>query len=436
MTDDDSRLIRAAYTSDTVTVYQAYAPQIASAAVRAGTFVPPFSQDRMTWIKPSFGWMMHRSGWAGKPGQERVLAIEITRAGFEWALAHSCLSHYSPGVHASPQAWAALKDASPVRIQWDPDRVLSGEQLPRRAIQVGLSDEAVRRYCGEWIRSITDITAVARAIGQLVRPTGSPTPRVNCQPSGCTHWTWRWPGRIGADAGQPAPGDETDGGTMITLRDRYHGCLLSGAVGDALGAAVEFLSLTEIRHRHGPAGVTGYVPAYGRLGAITDDTQMTLFTAEGLLRDQRHRRAARHARRDLARIPRWLNTQEDGQRPAGQSDGWLTSRGFLHAERAPGNTCLSALRAGQPGTLLQRVNDSKGCGGVMRVAPTGLADGNPFTLGCQAAALTHGHPSGYYSAGAFAVMVSELVPAPICARRSPPHSTHCAASPCRPSRRK
>lgn len=84
MSDETMRVLRAGYTDETVTVYQAYAPAIADAAVRAGTFVAPFNRDRMTWIKPSFGWMMHRSGWAAKPGQERVLAIEITRAGFEW----------------------------------------------------------------------------------------------------------------------------------------------------------------------------------------------------------------------------------------------------------------------------------------------------------------------------------------------------------------
>ena len=111
--------------------------------------------------------MMQRSGWAAKPGQERVLAIEINRAGFDWALAHSCLSHYMPRQHTSPEAWAAMKEASPVRVQWDPDRSLTGEQLADRAIQVGLSGDAVRRYVGEWIGSITDITAVARAIGQL-----------------------------------------------------------------------------------------------------------------------------------------------------------------------------------------------------------------------------------------------------------------------------
>jgi hypothetical protein len=169
MSDDGERLVHAAYTADSVIVYQAYSPHIAEPAVRAGTFVAPFSRDRMTWIKPSFGWMMHRSGWAAKPGQERALAIEITRAGFEWALAHSCLSHYEPGSHDSPQAWAAMRDASPVRVQWDPDRSLGGERLARRAIQVGLSGEAVHRYCDEWIRSITDITSTVHEAGLLVR---------------------------------------------------------------------------------------------------------------------------------------------------------------------------------------------------------------------------------------------------------------------------
>jgi hypothetical protein len=168
MIEEAARVVRAAYTAETVTVYQAYAPQIADAAVRAGTFVPPFGRHRMTWIKPSFGWMMHRCGWAAKPGQERVLAIEVSRDGFEWALAHSCLSHFEPTTHDSPMAWEVMRDASPVRVQWDPDRSLAGERLARRAIQVGLAGEAVHRYCDDWIRSITDITATARNAGELV----------------------------------------------------------------------------------------------------------------------------------------------------------------------------------------------------------------------------------------------------------------------------
>jgi len=165
----EPRLVRAAFDSQTVTVYQAYSPEIADAAVQAGTFVPPFSLGRMTWIKPSFGWMMHRCGWASKPGQERVLAIQISRDGLEWALAHACLSHYDPDVHQSPQAWTAAKSQSPVRVQWDPDRSLTGDRLSARAIQVGLADEAARRYVGQWITSVTDITGLVKRVRDLVR---------------------------------------------------------------------------------------------------------------------------------------------------------------------------------------------------------------------------------------------------------------------------
>jgi ADP-ribosyl-[dinitrogen reductase] hydrolase len=196
---------------------------------------------------------------------------------------------------------------------------------------------------------------------------------------------------------------------MTTLRGRYRGCLLGGAAGDALGAGIEFLSLAEIRRRHGPAGITGYVPAYGRTGAITDDTQMTLFTAEGLLRDQQRPASERDPAVELWRAyRRWLVTQAADPANAGRPDGWLISQRFLHHERAPGNTCLSVLDAGHPGSISRPANDSKGCGGVMRVAAAGLAAADPFSVGCQAAALTHGHPSGYLAAGALALMIGEL----------------------------
>jgi Domain of unknown function (DUF4291) len=211
VSDTDARLVRAAYSADTVTVYQAYARPIADAAVRAGTFVAPFSRDRMTWIKPSFGWMMHRSGWAAKPGQERILAIEITRNGFEWALAHSCLSHYHPGQHDSPAAWAASKQTSPVRIQWDPDRSLNGERLARRAIQIGLSGEAVCRYCEEWIRAITDITATVlrtrqQAAAGRIADAAHELPAERVYPLSAALAR-----RIGADAGHPEPSQQAGG---------------------------------------------------------------------------------------------------------------------------------------------------------------------------------------------------------------------------------
>jgi hypothetical protein len=151
------RQVRALFDDETITVYQAYAPEIAEAALAAGSFVSPFKRDRMTWIKPSFLWMMHRSGWATEPGQERVLAVRISRDGFDWALRHSSLSHD-----------AARKRAYPVRVQWDPERSLQLERLDHRAIQIGIGADAVGRYIDEWITDLSDVTPLAREIQALV----------------------------------------------------------------------------------------------------------------------------------------------------------------------------------------------------------------------------------------------------------------------------
>src|SRR5215471_15773329 len=136
-------VIRATYSDRTVRVYQAYRPEIALPALKAERFVPPFSMSRMTWIKPSFNWMMYRCGFARKAGQEVVLGIDITRAGFEWALEHAVLSHYDPSIHASQEQWQNSLADAPVRIQWDPERDWRLNILPGvRAIQIGLSGEA------------------------------------------------------------------------------------------------------------------------------------------------------------------------------------------------------------------------------------------------------------------------------------------------------
>lgn len=162
------RQIRASFTDTTIRVYQAYGPGIADKAVKAQTFVAPFQMERMTWIKPSFFWMMYRCGWGMKPDQERVLAIDIARSGFEWALAHSCLSHFDRTFYASEEAWLEVKSQSPVRVQWDPERNAKLGELDIRAIQIGLSGEAVERYVREWIRKITDVTAFAQELHRLI----------------------------------------------------------------------------------------------------------------------------------------------------------------------------------------------------------------------------------------------------------------------------
>lgn len=211
--------------------------------------------------------------------------------------------------------------------------------------------------------------------------------------------------------------------SIDSMRTRVRGCLLGGAVGDALGAPVEFMRLSEIRARFGPQGITDYAPAYGRNGAITDDTQMLLFTAEGLLRA--YARASLRGICSVASVVshaylRWLLTQ--GEHPTRRdleisTDGWLWPLKALHSRRAPGNTCLSALRAMPHFTDARAPNNSKGAGAIMRVAPIARYghDGSEssaadvFDLAKQVSWLTHGHPSGYLSAAAFAVVVHALL---------------------------
>ena len=158
------RQVRAVFDADTITVYQAYSVAIARPAVAAQTFVAPFKRERMTWIKPSFLWMMYRSGWATKPGQEHVLAVQIARTGFEEALSLAVLSHYDREIYRDPDEWQTMKEASPVRVQWDPERDPQLAPLPWRSVQIGLRGPAVDRYLCDWIITITDITEQVRII--------------------------------------------------------------------------------------------------------------------------------------------------------------------------------------------------------------------------------------------------------------------------------
>lgn len=160
------REVRAHHDAAAVTVYQAYAPAIADAAVAAGMFVAPFKRERMAWIKPSFLWMMYRAGWGTKPGQERILAVRITRAGFDRALALASLSHFEADVHGTHDVWLRAKEASPVRVQWDPERDAHLQPLPWRAIQVGLGPAVVGEYVEDWVVGIDDVTDLARQAQQ------------------------------------------------------------------------------------------------------------------------------------------------------------------------------------------------------------------------------------------------------------------------------
>ncbi|MFI8432284.1 ADP-ribosylglycohydrolase family protein [Streptomyces sp. NPDC079020] len=215
----------------------------------------------------------------------------------------------------------------------------------------------------------------------------------------------------------------------LARRARVRGCLLGGAIGDALGNPVEFLSLDGIRRAHGEHGVRGLVAdGDGVLGRVTDDTQMTLFTVEGLIR-ARVRASARGiggARTAIVHHAylRWLDTQNHPSPPAGADGdpvrtGWLRQQPWLYARRAPGNACLTGLAAAVPPDNSAPLSapgpvntGSKGCGTVMRSAPFGLT-GEParavFEDAVRCAKITHGHPTGAYAAGAFAVIVAHLL---------------------------
>lgn len=190
----------------------------------------------------------------------------------------------------------------------------------------------------------------------------------------------------------------------MDYKDRIRGCLFGGACGDALGYPVEFLDEEEIFSRYGRAGITSYEADKGSgLSLISDDTQMTLFTASGLIRGKGSVSAVADAYQE------WLWTQEQEYGDIRKPGSPLLELRELYSRRAPGTTCLSSLHrlhdspTPKEGYIAAALNDSKGCGGVMRVAPVALYDRDAEAeksdlLAAEVAAITHGHPLGYMTA--------------------------------------
>lgn len=196
--------------------------------------------------------------------------------------------------------------------------------------------------------------------------------------------------------------------------DKIRGCLIGGAAGDALGYAIEFTQEDEIFKKYGPEGISEYELRNG-VAQISDDTQMTLFTANGLL----YATTRWFLRGLLGPYPdyialayrNWYQTQTEYYPilPDPKKCCWLLNEERLFASRAPGNTCLTAISSGTKGTLENPINDSKGCGGLMRVAPIGLYfEPSPSVdlMGADVAALTHGHPLGYLPAAMLVHIIS------------------------------
>ena len=191
------------------------------------------------------------------------------------------------------------------------------------------------------------------------------------------------------------------------------GCLLGGAAGDALGYAIEFDSEKVIFKEYGKTGIREY-ELYGGKSIISDDTQMTLFAAEGILLAEDPYDYTDYIMSNYQANREWLFTQDHTTKV--KKKIWLTDIPELNARRAPGNTCLSALRTGKIYSIYEPANNSKGCGGVMRVAPIGLyysPEKLPIEqidlMGAQQAALTHGHPLGYLPAAGLVHIVNKCL---------------------------
>ncbi len=209
-----------------------------------------------------------------------------------------------------------------------------------------------------------------------------------------------------------------------TLKDKIRGCLMAGAAGDALGYEVEFMSRHEILSRFGENGITKFALDYNDKALISDDTQMTLFTANGLLTGITMNRMQRlSCKAELIVMAAYLDWFYTQTREIGKHEQitWLRELPEMYHKRAPGNTCMSACANIIDGKDV--VNDSKGCGGIMRVAPMALlVDQSPDSGryycsledlaegGCYIAEQTHQHPLGFLPAGLLTVLLYKLLP--------------------------
>ncbi len=166
------RHILAQYDDATVVVYQAYRPEIGCFAAEHGYFGGAFSFGRMSWVKPNFLWMMYRSGWGTKPDHEVTLAVTLRRDAFNAILAAAVHSSFAPAAYETHGAWRAALNASDVRLQWDPDHDPDGRPLERRAIQLGLRGDALRRFGREWIVRVDNVSAFVVEQREALRTRG------------------------------------------------------------------------------------------------------------------------------------------------------------------------------------------------------------------------------------------------------------------------
>lgn len=167
---EKGRHILAQFDENTVVVYQVYSPEIGKFAISNGYFGGAFKLTRMSWIKTNFLWMMYRSGWGTKTGQEIILAVRIKRTAFNEILAAAVHSKYIPTLYPNQEEWKQALNKSSVRLQWDPDHNPTGAKLKRQAIQLGLRGQVLQNYSQDWIVEIEDISKFVQQQRQNQEP--------------------------------------------------------------------------------------------------------------------------------------------------------------------------------------------------------------------------------------------------------------------------
>lgn len=166
----DGKQIIGSVEGENIIVYQAFNPNISQFAVENQKFGGAYySFNRMSWIKPGFLWMMYRAGWASKEQQQHILAITLPLIHFETILSQATISSYDSGIYPTRELWKHELEKTEVRLQWDPDHDPAGNKQTRKAIQIGMKGEVLKKFCTEWILKIEDITPFVKAEYEKVR---------------------------------------------------------------------------------------------------------------------------------------------------------------------------------------------------------------------------------------------------------------------------
>lgn len=163
------KFIIAQYSDKHIVIYQAFKDSIAEYAVAHQCFGGgDYDFDRMTWLKPSFLWMMYYSGWAKKENQENVLAIQLCRKGFDEILRYAVMSSFYKDIYGSSQNWEQELSRSDIQFQWESYHDLLGNKTDRKAVKIGIKGDMLQRYNNEWIQKIENITPFVREQQQMI----------------------------------------------------------------------------------------------------------------------------------------------------------------------------------------------------------------------------------------------------------------------------